>query len=176
MSTDRLTLADVASADTTRLMKALSIIGYDVTDMEIRDVRAAVAKMLYDNHGPYELCDENGEPFRWATIDEMIEFATTAWVDGYIMVDGKRCRVMEEEKFDKWHAHLLTQDEVDALPEGSQVRVWTRKPMGDQEWRGWVRYTITRDGETTLAVAADGSRWALKYVGRGVFDTIVATV
>jgi hypothetical protein len=87
-----MSLLEVAVANLETLTNELAAAGWDSTQTEVRDAREAVARLLCEANGPYELCDENNDTIRDATVEEVIE-SVLAGAEGWIMVDGVKCYV-----------------------------------------------------------------------------------
>jgi hypothetical protein len=87
-----MTLTQVSVADLDTLTDELGAACWDSTQTEVRDAREAVARLLCEYAGPFDLCDESGEPIREATTDEVVD-SVLAGAEGWIDVDGVRCYV-----------------------------------------------------------------------------------
>lgn len=85
-----LTQASIATID--ELTDELTSACRDSSQTETHVAREAVARLIHETQGPYDLCDENNDTIREATIDEVIA-SVLAGPEGWIMADGKRCYV-----------------------------------------------------------------------------------
>ena len=90
-----LTYAQIATATLDQLTDELAAAGWDSTQTETRDARDAVARLLHETVGPFDLCDsETNDDIREATADEAAE-SVNAGPEGHIMVDGRKCYVVQ---------------------------------------------------------------------------------
>jgi hypothetical protein len=86
-------LDEIATATLEQLTAELAAAGCDSTQTEISDAREAVARLLHEFVGPFDLMDsETNEPIRTATVNELVESAN-AGAEGHILVNGRRCYV-----------------------------------------------------------------------------------
>jgi hypothetical protein len=84
---------EIANATLDQLTDELAAAGWDSTQTEIGDAREAVARLLHETVGPFDLQDsETDEVIRAATADEAAESAN-AGAEGHILIDGRRCYV-----------------------------------------------------------------------------------
>jgi hypothetical protein len=84
---------EIANATLGQLTDELAGAGWDSTQTEIGDARGAVARLLHETAGPFDLIDsETNEVLRRATVDEAAESAA-AGTEGHFLVDGCRCYV-----------------------------------------------------------------------------------
>lgn len=90
----RLNLADLHNVNANRLTDELAAGCYDSTPRGIADLRVDVARMLAEMFGPFDLCDENNDVIRDATIEETVA-SVQSGPEGWIEVDGVRCYVAE---------------------------------------------------------------------------------
>lgn len=90
----RLTLADLHNVDADRLTDELAAGCYDSTLRPLSELRSSVARMLAEMFGPFDLCDENNDVIRDATIEETVA-SVQSGPEGWIEVDGVRCYVAE---------------------------------------------------------------------------------
>jgi len=83
----------IATATLDQLTDELAAACWDSTQTDTYAARDAVARLLHETSGPFDLCDsETTEVIRKATADEAAESAN-AGEEGHILVDGKRCYV-----------------------------------------------------------------------------------
>lgn len=87
-----MTYDQIATATMEQLTDELAAAGWESTQTEIREAREAVARLLYETAGPFELRAEFIGTIRKATADEAVE-SVLAGPEGWIMVDGVRCYV-----------------------------------------------------------------------------------
>ena len=84
---------EISNATLDQLTDELAAAGWDSTQTEIGDAREAVARLLHETVGPFDLQDSaTNEVIRTATADEAAESAN-AGAEGHILVDGRRCYV-----------------------------------------------------------------------------------
>ena len=94
-STNHMALSAVSTATLDQLTDELGAAGWDSTQTEKYDARDAVARLLHETFGPFDLTDsETNEVVREATLDETIE-SVQAGPEGHIAVAGRRCYVAE---------------------------------------------------------------------------------
>lgn len=87
-----MTLTQVSVADLDTLTDELAAAGWESTQTDVRDAREAVARLLHEVVGPFELCDESNDEIGDATVEQVVE-SVLAGPEGWIMVDGQRCYV-----------------------------------------------------------------------------------
>ena len=88
-----MTFDKIATATIDQLTDELAAAGWDSTQTEIYAARDAVARLLHETVGPFDLRDsETNDDIREATADEAAE-SVNAGPEGHILVDGKRCYV-----------------------------------------------------------------------------------
>jgi hypothetical protein len=87
-------LAQITTATLDQLTAELAAAGWESTQTEAREAREAVARLLYETQGLFDLCDESNGTIREATIDETIE-SVLAGPEGWILVAGNRCYVQD---------------------------------------------------------------------------------
>lgn len=84
---------DIPLATLEQLTDELAAAGWDSTQTEIHDAREAVARLLHETVGPFDLQDSaTNDVLRPATADEAAESVNAA-AEGHILVDGRRCYV-----------------------------------------------------------------------------------
>jgi len=85
--------SQIATASLDQLTDELASAGWDSTQTDIRDARDAVARLLHETVGPFDIRDsETNDDLREATADETAE-SVCAGPEGHILVDGRRCYV-----------------------------------------------------------------------------------
>ena len=88
-------LNQIATATLGQLTDELAAAGWDSTQTETRDARDAVARMLNETVGPFDLRDSaTNDDIREATDDEAAE-SVNAGPEGHILIDGRKCYVAE---------------------------------------------------------------------------------
>lgn len=87
-----MTLDQIATANLDQLTDELAAAGWDSTQTELRDAQEAVARLLCEANGDYDLRDERNDLIREATTDEVVE-SVLAGPEGWIEVDGRKCYV-----------------------------------------------------------------------------------
>lgn len=88
-------LSQVATASLEALTDELAAAGWDSTQTDIYAARDAVARLLHETVGPFDLRDsETNDGIRAATADETAQ-SCNAGPEGHILVDGRRCYVGE---------------------------------------------------------------------------------
>jgi len=90
-----MTLRKIAMSKLDELTSELAAAGWDSTQTDTRVARDAVARMLHETVGPFDLRDsETNETLRKATADETANSANAGpW--GHILVDGRKCYVTQ---------------------------------------------------------------------------------
>jgi hypothetical protein len=87
--------SQIATATLDQLTAELAAACWDSTQTETYDAREAVARMLYEIVGPFDLCDsETNDDIREATDDEAAE-SVNAGPGGHILVAGRKCYVAQ---------------------------------------------------------------------------------
>lgn len=88
-----MTFDKIATATIDQLTDELSAAGWDSTQTDVQSSRDAVARLLHETAGPFDLRDsETNDDIRDATADEAAESAC-AGPEGHILVNGRRCYV-----------------------------------------------------------------------------------
>jgi len=88
-----MTFTQIATATLDQLTNELAAAGWDSTQKESYVARDAVARLLHETAGPFDLtASDTNEVIRKATVDEAAESAN-AGEEGHILVDGIRCYV-----------------------------------------------------------------------------------
>jgi hypothetical protein len=82
----------IATATLEQLTDELAAAGWDSTQADIREAREAVARLLHETAGPFDLRGEDNETIRKATVEETVA-SILAGAEGWIRVDGVRCYV-----------------------------------------------------------------------------------
>ena len=86
-------LSQVSTASLEALTDELAAAGWDSTQTDEYSARDAVARLLAETVGPFDLRDsETNETVREATADETAE-SVCAGPEVHILVDGRRCYV-----------------------------------------------------------------------------------
>jgi hypothetical protein len=90
-----MSLSQVSTASLEDLTNELAAAGWDSTQTDLYSARDAVARLLHETVGPFDLRDsETNDDIREATADEAAE-SVNAGPEGHILVDGRRCYVGE---------------------------------------------------------------------------------
>ena len=85
----------IATATIDQLTDELAAAGWDSTQTDIHTAREAVARLLHETVGPFNLRDsETNDDIREATAGEAAE-SVNAGPEGHILVDGRKCYVAE---------------------------------------------------------------------------------
>jgi len=85
--------SQISTATLGQLTDELAAAGWDSSQTEINDARDAVARLLHETFGPFDLRDsETNEGLREATEGETAE-SVLAGPEGHILIDGRRCYV-----------------------------------------------------------------------------------
>jgi hypothetical protein len=87
-----MTLDQISTATIDQLTDELAAAGWDATQTELHSAREAVARLLCEVNGSYDLRDESNELIREATTDETVE-SVLAGPEGWIEADGQKCYV-----------------------------------------------------------------------------------
>ncbi|MCA9181948.1 MAG: hypothetical protein KDA51_10865 [Planctomycetales bacterium] len=88
-----MSLSQVSTASLEALTSELAAAGWDSTQTDTYAARDAVARLLVETVGPFDLLDsETNDTIREATADETAE-SVNAGPEGHILVNGRRCYV-----------------------------------------------------------------------------------
>lgn len=89
-----MTFSQIATATLDQLTDELAAAGWDSSQTELHDAKEAVARLLCEMRGPFDLLDEDNDTIRRATTEETVE-SVLAGPAGWILVDNERCYVAE---------------------------------------------------------------------------------
>lgn len=85
--------SQIATATLAQLTDELAAAGWDSTQTGTYEAREAVARLMHETVGPFDLRDsETNDDLREATADEASE-SVNAGPEGHILVAGRRCYV-----------------------------------------------------------------------------------
>ena len=90
-----ISFTSIATASLDQLTDELAAAGWDSTQKDAGSAREAVARLAHETQGPFDLCDsETNDVIREATEEETVE-SVCAGPEGHILVEGRRCYVIE---------------------------------------------------------------------------------